>query len=507
MPEATAGISYKWKPIEPLNSVGSSYNFSEIDSLQRQWLSIRGRREESNPHAYNAFLERLDRSGAIETGIIEGLYTLDRGVTETLVQRGFNAELIDRSATNKDPEELVRVLEDHQQAAEGVYHYIREGRPLSKTLIRSLHVTLTQHQPTYTAYDQFGNRFETSLDRGGFKTLPNNPTRPDGRIHEYCPPVQVDSEIDNLVEWHARHRSEGYHPLLVSAWLHHAFTQIHPFQDGNGRVARALLTWHLVREGYLSIVVSRDDRPFYIEALEAADRGNLETFVDLLVQLEKWTILDAIDETEPVAAEASVQHAIDRLVDQIRGHNLERQGQMRSVNDVASVLRTVASQKLETWANQISQRLNDAGFAVEREIRLGGPGQREHWYRAETDKVAREAQYQANLNESIFFAELTLRPEIRESVPRFVFVISLHHVGRQLTGVMAAAAFAEFGNYVGRDIEDPQEWGELYFMDERILPFTFTWDDDVATVSPRFEAWADQRLSFALELWSERIPQ
>ena len=286
MGETTPGIAYRWIPIQPLDVIVSSYDFSEIDSLQRQWLSIRGRREESNPQAYNAFLERLDRSWAIETGIIEGLYTLDRGVTETLVQRGFNAELIDRSATNKDPEDLVRVLEDHQQAAEGVYHYIREGRPLSKTLIRSLHVTLTQHQPTYTAYDQFGNRFETLLDRGGFKTLPNNPTRPGGRVHEYCPPVQVDSEIDNLVEWHTRHRSDGYHPLLVAAWLHHAFTQIHPFQDGNGRVARALLTWHLVREGYLSIVVSRDDRPSYIEALESADRGNLETFVDLLVRLE-----------------------------------------------------------------------------------------------------------------------------------------------------------------------------------------------------------------------------
>ncbi len=505
MGETTPGIAYRWIPIQPLDVIVSSYDFSEIDSLQRQWLSIRGRREESNPQAYNAFLERLDRSWAIETGIIEGLYTLDRGVTETLVQRGFNAELIDRSATNKDPEDLVRVLEDHQQAAEGVYHYIREGRPLSKTLIRSLHVTLTQHQPTYTAYDQFGNRFETLLDRGGFKTLPNNPTRPGGRVHEYCPPVQVDSEIDNLVEWHTRHRSDGYHPLLVAAWLHHAFTQIHPFQDGNGRVARALLTWHLVREGYLSIVVSRDDRPSYIEALESADRGNLETFVDLLVRLEKWTILEAIDEPESVAAEASVQHAIDRLVDQIRGHNLERQGQMRSVNDVASVLRTVASQKLETWANQISQRLNDAGFAVEREIRLGGPGQREHWYRAETDKVAREAQYQANLNESIFFAELTLRPEIRESVPRFVFVISLHHVGRQLTGVMAATAFAQIRDSRETDAEDFQESSELYFRNCTVDPFTFTWQDDAEVVSSRFAVWVEERLSIALRYWSEFI--
>ena len=245
MPEASPRIAYHWSPIQPLDAITCSYDFSEVDSLQRQWLSIRERREASNPQAYNAFLERLDRSWAIETGIIEGLYTLDRGVTETLVLRGFNAEYIGTGASNRNPDELLRVLEDHRRAAQGVYQEIREGRHLSKNLIRSLHLTLTQHQPTYTVYDQFGNRFETALDRGGFKTLPNNPTRPDGGIHEYCPPVQVDSEIDNLVEWHGKHKAKGYHPLLVAAWLHHAFSQIHPFQDGNGRVARALLTWHL----------------------------------------------------------------------------------------------------------------------------------------------------------------------------------------------------------------------------------------------------------------------
>ena len=162
MPESNPGVGYKWTPIQPLDDIECSYDFSEIDSLQRQWLSERKRREESNPQAYNAFLERLDRSWAIETGIIEGLYTLDRGVTETLVQRGFNSELIDRSATNKDPIELVSVLEDHRQAAEGVYGYIREGNPLTKSFIRQLHVILTEHQPTYTAYDQFGKRFEPS---------------------------------------------------------------------------------------------------------------------------------------------------------------------------------------------------------------------------------------------------------------------------------------------------------------------------------------------------------
>ena len=304
MHRSDTGIGYKWKPIEPLNSVGSSYDFSEIDSLHFQWTHFRRQKEASNPDAYKAFLERLERSWAIETGIIEGLYTLDRGVTETLVQRGFNAELIDRNATNKEPVELVRVLEDHRQAAEGVYGYIRDGNPLTKSFIRQLHVILTQHQPTYTAYNQFGNRFETPLDRGGFKALANNPTRPDGRIHEYCPPVQVESELDNLINWYNELGAveTSNHPLYAAAWLHHRFSQIHPFQDGNGRVARALLTWHLVREYYLSIVVSRDDRTAYIEALEAADNGSLDTFVDILVRLEKRAISEALAEPEPAKA-------------------------------------------------------------------------------------------------------------------------------------------------------------------------------------------------------------
>ena len=80
-------IAHKWQPIQPMDAVSEQYDFSEIDSLQMQWLSIRGRMEQENSDAYKGFLERLGRSWAIETGIIEGLYTLDRGVTETLIER------------------------------------------------------------------------------------------------------------------------------------------------------------------------------------------------------------------------------------------------------------------------------------------------------------------------------------------------------------------------------------------------------------------------------------
>ena len=298
MAEANGGIAYRWTPIEPLNATVSSYNFGEIDSLLFPWVSFLRQQEASNPGPYKAFLERLERRWAIETGIIEGIYSIDEVVTQTLVEKGLIADLIDRGSTNRDPQELVRVLKDHQEAVEFVTESITRKTQLSIHYIRELHQILTRNQPTFTAVDQFGKAFETPLDRGGFKKWPNNPIRPDGTIHEYCPPIQVESELDNLIMWYNEFLEveSSYHPLLIGAWLHHRFTQIHPFQDGNGRVVRALLTWHLFREGYLPVVVSRDDRPAYIDALEAADVANLDAFADFIVRLVRRTIQEALAE-------------------------------------------------------------------------------------------------------------------------------------------------------------------------------------------------------------------
>ena len=505
MPRSDTDIGYKWKPIEPLDNIGSSYDFSEIDSLQRQWQSIRSYREESVPHAYNSFLERLDRSWAIETGIIEGLYTLDRGVTETLVQRGFNADLIDRGATNKNPAELVRVLEDHQQASQGVYRYIREGSPLTKSFIRQLHVILTEHQPTYTAYDQFGRRFETPLDRGGFKNLPNNPTRPDGRIHEYCPPVQVDSEIDNLVEWHSALRSDGYHPLLIAAWLHHAFTQIHPFQDGNGRVARALLTWQLVRENYLSVVVSRDDRSAYIDALEAADGGDTDAFVDFLVQLEKRVIQGALAELDPIEPSMKVEQAIDNIVVQVRQRDRSEENRLRSVTEVGRVLSDKATEYLGVQSEQIQQKLNETNMPVICSLQLDHAGAWERWYENQIVKTAQDAGHWVNFNEDSFLVKFSITPRGQErgGYPGVSLLISLHHAGRQLSGVMAATAFAliDFQPYHSVDRSIPS-FGPNY-RNCAANPFTFVWDNDANDVAPRFFDWIEAALSEALRYWQE----
>ena len=501
-------IAHQWQPITGLYPESAHVDFQEINSLHQQWTNFREQRESSNPNAYKAFLERLERRWAIETGIIEGLYTLDRGVTQTLVKNGLIADLIEHRATNRDPEALVTVLKDHQDTAVFVTESIRRGTQLSKFYIRQLHQILTRNQPTYTAVDQFGGKFETALDWGGFKTQPNNPTqRKDGLIHEYCPPIQVESELDNLISCYNeyQHQSPAHHPLLVAAWLHHRFTQIHPFQDGNGRVARALLTWHLAKEKYLPIVISRDDRTKYLDALESADTGDLSAFVSLIIQLERRTILETLSEPEPIADSDIVDQVVDHIIEQIKRQNRDRQSQMRSVNDLAYVLRNNAISDLTSRSDQICQSFNQAGMTANRIIDFGGPDCQEYWYRAEVIQTAWEAQYWVNLNEARFFAKLSINPEEQFRTPRLVFVISLHHVGQQLTGIMAATAFAQIKRFGEPDLIELSEHTSPDFRNCTVDPFTFTWQDDAESVSPRFIAWVEERLSIALRHWSEFI--
>jgi Fic family protein len=95
----------------------------------------------------------------------------------------------------------------------------------------------------------------------------------------------VDSEIDNLLRMHDEHVAKSVPVDVEAAWFHHRFVQIHPFQDGNGRMARALASLIYNKAGYLPPVVTLKGKPDYLKALDIADLGDLKPFVDYLASL------------------------------------------------------------------------------------------------------------------------------------------------------------------------------------------------------------------------------
>ena len=501
------GASHKWRPIEPIDSVSRAYDFGEIDSLQREWLRIKQEVESSTPDAYKAFTDRLTRRWSIETGIIEGIYELDRGVTETLIEKGITADYIERGSTNKEPAELVQILNDHQESVASVNYWIEQGRPLTKPFILALHSQILNSQETHTAVNQFGARFEAMLHKGEFKIQPNNPTRQDGSVHEYCPPEQVESEIDNLLSMYEKCDSEGYHPLLIAAWLHHRFEQIHPFQDGNGRVGRAILTWHLVKNRYFPVIISRDDRAEYIDALELADAGNLAHLIDLFVNLEKDIILRALSPSDGDL----VDEVVDNIVERAGLRQASDSRRMSHVNEVAVKLQEAAEFYLSEKSQSIQNRLVEVNMFVNPDVNTGHTfGHYFHQYNDQMHEIAKKLQYSVNFSEYIYTIELELETHNVGLAPRMLFVISLFHIGHtsHSTGVMAATAFAEMqGPRPYSNQRHPElittSFGNAPFYNCTVAPFTFTWHDSAEEVRHRFINWTEACFSIALRYWMD----
>lgn len=81
------------------------------------------------------------------------------------------------------------------------------------------------------------------------------------------------------------------HPVERAAMLHGEFVKIHPFIDGNGRTARLLMNFELMKDGYPPAVIKKESRPQYYDALDtAATTGNYEKFVALVARCEEASL-------------------------------------------------------------------------------------------------------------------------------------------------------------------------------------------------------------------------
>jgi Fic family protein len=490
---------YVWKPIEPISAFEGQIDLAAMRPIYETWRTSKERLQQSSPASLREFNQRLVRRLSIETGILERLYDLDRGTTEALVTQGFVEELISRSSTDIEPSRLIDILRDQEAAIQLVMDCVAGSRPLTKGLIHELHAILAKHQDTTTAIDQFGNRLEIPLLKGKFKELPNNPRRPDGNSHEYCPPVQVDSEMEGLLNWLSQYASED--PVIVAAWFHHRFTQIHPYQDGNGRVARALTTLILLRAELLPLVIDRDLRVEYITALEEADAQNLTPLASLFARLERTAIMQAlsVDADKEVSYQQSLTSAVIESLAQKFGRRREQKNaELRKVNQVAIALRTRARLMLEQTLSRLSEPLSQVAVP-QINIADGGPDWgNAYWYRFEVIQSANESGKFANFAEDHYFVKAAMRVA-RE---RLVFVTSFHHVGRELSGIMEATSFARLESY--EDSDDRQYAAQDFFLCS-VEPFVFTYKTSEVEIADAFARWLDATVAVAIKEYGDRL--
>ena len=126
----------------------------------------------------------------------------------------------------------------------------------------------------YTVYRNLPGGVQTSyvIHAGRYKTRPNSVITRYGDRFEYASPEETPSLMADLVDWYNKAEQEGkLTPIELATLFHYRYIRIHPFEDGNGRIARLMVNFILTRHDYPMIVVRSRKKSEYLEALHQAD--------------------------------------------------------------------------------------------------------------------------------------------------------------------------------------------------------------------------------------------
>ncbi|MCQ2606374.1 MAG: Fic family protein [Bacteroidales bacterium] len=171
--------------------------------------------------------------------------------------------------------------------------------PLNQSFIRTLHKTLLRED--YTVYRNLPGGMMTSyvIHAGQYKTRPNSVITRYGDRFEYASPEETPALMNDLVNWYNEEEKRGtLSPVELAALFHYRFIRIHPFEDGNGRIARLMVNFILFRHGYPMIVVRSRKKQEYLDALHKTDlkvgsvpsdgaNARIEDIIDFLKYFQK----------------------------------------------------------------------------------------------------------------------------------------------------------------------------------------------------------------------------
>ncbi len=132
-----------------------------------------------------------------------------------------------------------RMIYNNFQAMQAIKEYAEE--PLSHELLMELHDRITE--------GTLG-----AEDRGRYRTASEDVRVEDMQgevVFEPPPAERIEADLDSLIAFANDGKLDAFvHPVVRAIFLHFVLAYIHPFVDGNGRTARALFYWYMIKSGY-----------------------------------------------------------------------------------------------------------------------------------------------------------------------------------------------------------------------------------------------------------------
>lgn len=232
----------------------------KIHELYNEWKSLQPISEEIQNRINQKFMLEFNYN----SNHIEG-NTLTYGQTELLLMFGK----VDSDAKMQDLEEMkahnvgLKMMQEEANDSE---------RTLSEYFIKTLHKTLIREDYTVRKEQKDGSIVSYTVHAGQYKTRPNSVRTVTGELFEYASPEETPALMNDLVEWYNETSSKGtLSAIELASLFHYRYIRIHPFEDGNGRIARLLVNYILLQKGYPMIIIRSDEKENYLSALNRCD--------------------------------------------------------------------------------------------------------------------------------------------------------------------------------------------------------------------------------------------
>lgn len=228
--------------------------FDEVDNLKKELDSKRPIPKET----LKSLKESINLEWTYNSNGIEG---------NTLTLRETQVVLEGITVGGKSIKEHLEAI-NHEQAILFLDELVKDNEPITEWNIKNIHGLILKEIDNENA----------GKYRGENVTIKGATHIPPDYIKV---PELMEKLILNYETWN------NYHPIIRAALLHGELVKIHPFVDGNGRTSRLLMNLDLMNSGYNPVIIKKEDRLKYYEALDKAHTTSDYTdFVKLVTKLE-----------------------------------------------------------------------------------------------------------------------------------------------------------------------------------------------------------------------------
>jgi Fic family protein len=252
---------------------------AEINLLKKEVDALRPLPKETEQKILQKF--RLDWN--YHSNAIEG-NQLTYGETVAFIMEGVTA----KGKTLKDHLDI----KGHDDAVKYLLDLVKnKDYEINEAEIRNLHVTILKEPYSVDAETTEGKPSKRIIQIGQYKSFPNHVKTSTGETHFYASPEETPARMGDLMAWYKEAKTNStIHPIVLATLFHHEFTNIHPFDDGNGRMGRLLMNLMLLQNDYTPVVVKQNDRTAYYQVLRQADAGEFIPITEYMSDLLKHSL-------------------------------------------------------------------------------------------------------------------------------------------------------------------------------------------------------------------------